>query len=88
MPSPAEASLLLQARAYSVVIGTNYGISAEAALAVLPSPADFPVLFLTGHAGERIERHCVERGILLLRMPEASDVLRGQLRLAAERMNV
>lgn len=86
--SPAEASLLLRARNYGLVIVTNYGIPATDALAAVPARRDCPVLFLTGHASERIEKQCVEQGIAVLRMPEAVDVLRGQLRSALERSPV
>lgn len=86
--SPTEASLLLQARSYGLVIVTNYDIPAVEALAAVPAGRDCPVLFLTGHVSERVEKQCVAQGFAVLRMPEAVDVLRGQLRSALERSPV
>lgn len=82
--SPEEAALLLAARRYSFVLTTNFGVPAGEAIAVVPAERDFPVLFLTGHVTDRIEKECAEKSIPSLRVPEALDVLRGMLRLALE----
>jgi len=86
--SPEEAALLLSARRYGFVLTTNFGIPAEDAIAVVPAERDYPVLFLTGHVTDRIEKECVEKSVPSLRVPEALNVLPGMLRLALEDLRI
>jgi len=86
--SPEEAALLLSARRYGLFLATNFGVRPWEALAVVPAQRDYPVLFLTGHVTDRIEKECVEKSIPSLRVPEALDVLRGMLRLALEDLRI
>ncbi len=46
--------------------------------------AGAPVLFLTGHVTDRIDKPCLEKAIPMLRIPEAIDLLRGEIRLLLE----
>jgi hypothetical protein len=86
--SPAEAALLVTARRYGLVLVTNFGVRPDDALAVIPPTRDYPVLFLTGDVSDRVQQTCREKSIPLIRMPEAVDTLRGQLRLALEDLRV
>lgn len=54
----------------------------------MPAERGYPVLFLTGHVTEKIEKECVEKAIPIVRVPEAIDVIRGMLRLALEDLRI
>ncbi len=42
------------------------------------------MLSLTGHVTDRIEKACAEKAIPMLRIPEAIDILRGEIKLVLE----
>lgn len=46
----------LGGRLYGLFLATNFGVSPWDALAVVPAERDYPVLFLTGHVTEKIEK--------------------------------
>jgi hypothetical protein len=86
--SPPEATTLLAAHRYGLVLVTNFGIRPDEALVAIPARRDYPVLFLTGCITDRIEKACVEKAIPMLRIPEAIDMLRGEIRLVLEDLRI
>jgi hypothetical protein len=82
--SSAEASYLLTAHRYGLVLVTNFGISAHDAVSVIPAGHDYAVLYLTGHINDRIAAACAERAIPWLRVPEDIENLRREVRLALD----
>jgi hypothetical protein len=86
--SPPEATALLAAHRYGLVLVTNFGLRPDEALAAIPARRDYSVLFLTGHITDRIKKACVENAIPMLRIPEAIDLLRGEIRLVLEDLRI
>jgi hypothetical protein len=86
--SSPEATTLLAAHRYGLVLVTNFGIRPDEALVAIPARRDYPVLFLTGCITDRIEKACVEKAIPMLRIPEAIDMLRGEIRLVLEDLRI
>jgi hypothetical protein len=86
--SPPEATTLLATHRYGLVLVTNFGIRPDEALVPIPARRDYSVLFLTGHVTHRIEKACVEKAIPMLRIPEAIDILRGEIRLVLEDLRI
>jgi hypothetical protein len=82
--SPAEASHLLTAHRYGLVLVTNFGISAHDAVSLIPADRDYAVLYLTGHINDRIAAACTERAIPWLQVPEGVESLRREVQLALD----
>jgi hypothetical protein len=82
--SPAEANHLLIAQRYSLVLVTNFGVSASDAVSLIPAERDYAVLYLTGHIDDQIATACADRAIPWLRMPEAAELLQREVRVALD----
>ena len=81
---PWEASTLLGAHRYRLVIATNGGIPPLLTLEAIPAERDYPVLFLTGHWDAAVEAVCRDKQVVARRVPFGLDEFRQELRLALD----
>jgi hypothetical protein len=82
--TPWEATTLLGAHRYPLVIATNGGIPPLLTLEAIPQEHDYPVFFLTGHWDAAVEAVCRDKRIAARRVPLDLDELRQELRIVLE----
>jgi DNA-binding response OmpR family regulator len=74
-----EAAHLLAAFTYRLVIVTNFGMPPALALSVIPADHPYPVLFISGHFDDDLQRECALKRIRSMKMPFTLQELRAEV---------